>query len=253
MMSRAADRLFHLFFPPRCPLCDRVVPAGEEICPSCRASVAYEIQPRCMKCGRSLGKTVRRETDNAALGVRKEEGRVYCPDCERHPHAYDFGYCLARYHSVARGIYRMKYAGRRENAKWFGKEIVRCLGEEIRRLDPEVLVPVPLHRTRLRKRGYNQAADLAYAISALTGIPVREDLVERKVNTTPMKRSDNEQKRRNNMKNAFQLRTDDVKYKRIVLVDDIYTSGSTVDALAVLFRRAGVSGIWFVAVAGAHL
>ncbi|MCR5674267.1 MAG: ComF family protein [Lachnospiraceae bacterium] len=240
-MKKLADVAAALIYPPRCPLCDRILPFGEQICPCCREDIVYEREPRCMKCGRS---------------IRREEGgadRVYCRDCEKHPHVYDFGYCLADYHSVARAIYRIKYRNRRESARWFGREIAGCLGKEITDLRPEVLVPVPLHRSRMRKRGYNQAADIALGISDRLGIPVRQDLVIRQKNTIPMKQSDNAQKRRNNVKNAFQLCTDDVKYKRIIIVDDIYTSGSTIDAVAAAFRGAGVAGIWFVAIAGTHL
>ena len=227
-----------LLYPRRCPMCDRVLPFGDMICASCAGDIEYENEPRCMKCGRSLG---------------EGETSVFCADCEHHEHVYDHGYCMADYRSVARAIYRMKYRNRRQNAEWFGDEIARRLGREILDVRPDVLVPVPLHRARMRKRGYNQAADIARALSSRLGIPVREDLVKRVRNTPPMKNMDGEEKRRNNMKNAFQLCGDVVKYDRIMIVDDVYTSGTTIDAVAREFRKAGVLGIFFVTVASAHL
>ncbi|MCR5178348.1 MAG: ComF family protein [Lachnospiraceae bacterium] len=237
-MLKSADILPGLLFPRRCPLCDRVLPYGERICEQCADEIIYEKEPRCMKCGRSL------ENEGASM---------YCADCERHSHVYDHGYCMADYRSVARAIYRMKYKNRRQNAEWFGDEMARKLGREILALRPQVLVPVPLHAKRMRKRGYNQAADLAKALSARLKIPVREDLIRRVRNTPPMKDLDSEEKRRNNMKNAFQLGSDVVKYDRIMIVDDVYTSGTTIDAVAREFRKAGVLGIFFVTVASAHL
>ncbi len=234
------DALLSLLYPRRCPLCDRVVPPGEEVCPSCRAQIVYETEPRCMKCGRSVADD-------------PDPARVYCRDCEAHPHVYDRGFPLLKYRSAARSIYRLKYSGRREYARWYGEEILREMGDSLRALRAEALVPVPLHPARYRKRGYNQAADLARVLSRGLGIPVRTDLIERRVNTAPMKRTDNERARRNNMKNAFQLRSDDVKYRSIIIVDDIYTSGSTIDAVAREFRKAGVCGIYFVTVAASHL
>ena len=219
-------------------MCDRVLPFGDMVCAPCAEEIVYENEPRCMKCGRSLGK-----------GVTS----VYCADCERHGHEYDHGYCMADYKSVARAIYRMKYKNRRQNAEWFGDQMVRKLGREILSVHPDVLIPVPLHRERMRKRGYNQAADLARVLSVRLGIPMREDLVKRVRNTPPMKNLNDEEKRRNNMKNAFQLCGDVVKYDRIMIVDDVYTSGTTIDAVAREFRKAGVLGIFFVVVASAHL
>lgn len=238
---RVIDPILDLLYPRRCPQCDRVLPKGQRICEACYREIRFEHDPRCMKCGRSLS--------GGVYGTERE----LCADCEAHPHLYDHGYPLAEYHSVAQAIYRMKYAGRRQNAEFFGDEIVRRMGRELLTLHADALVPVPLYRARMRRRGYNQAADVARAISKRLNIPVREDLILRVKNTAPMKQSDERQKRRNNLKNAFQLQGNDVKCMRIIIVDDIYTSGSTIDAVAEEFRGAGASGIFFVTVAAGHL
>ena len=240
-IRKLIDQFLDLLYPRRCPQCDRILPKGQRICESCYQEIRFEHDPRCMKCGRSL--------KGGAYGTEQ----VLCADCEAHPHIYDHGYPLAEYHSVAHALFRMKYAGRRQNAEFFGDEIVRRLGRELLSLRADMLVPVPLHPARRRKRGYNQAADVARVISRRLNIPVREDLIERVKNTAPMKQSDERQKRRNNLKNAFQLKGNDVKCKRIIIVDDIYTSGSTIDAVAEEFRKAGASGIFFVTVAAGHL
>ena len=112
----------------------------------------------------------------------------------------------------------------------------------------EALVPVPLHKTRLRKRGYNQSEEYAKALSTLTGVPVEADLVKRIKNTRPMKELDMEG-RRNNLKNAFIMGKNDVSLNSVAIVDDIYTTGSTVDAVAALLRRHGVRFVYVITIA----
>ena len=145
---------------------------------------------------------------------------------------------------------RFKYAQRQEYAGFYAQAIRIYGGDAIQRMRPEVLVPVPIHKKKLQTRGYNQAEVLARQLTDQTGIPMEADLVLRKKNTLPQKELDHEERRRN-LREAFALKHPDKKlpYKRILLVDDIYTTGSTVDALAALLKQAGAEEICFVAVA----
>ena len=114
---------------------------------------------------------------------------------------------------------------------------------------PDVIVPVPLYGGKLRKRGYNQAACLARALGRSLELPVDEKLVKRVRNTAPMKHL-NPTERQNNLKKAFIIGRNDVKlYDRIILVDDIYTTGTTLDEIAALLKEHGVSKVYCVTLA----
>ena len=112
---------------------------------------------------------------------------------------------------------------------------------------PDALIPVPLHKSRMRKRGFNQAALVAERMGERLGIPVEEKLLIRVKKTSPQKEL-NDSARRENLKNAFQLCGNDVKLKRVVLIDDIYTTGSTLDAAAAALLAAGVEKVYFLSI-----
>lgn len=224
------DRLCDLLYPRRCPVCDRPVqPFGGKICRECEGELIPVTGPVCMKCGKPL---------------RDEE--EFCQDCLIREHVYDRGIALYTYGSIRRTLYRLKYAGRGEYADYLGEEMARRLGRRILAWKPDALVPVPLHPVREKKRGYNQAALLAGVLGRQLGVPVVNDWLIRTQNTRPQKELSGE-KRRNNLKKAFKIVRDDVKLNTIVIIDDIYTTGSTVDAAALECRGAGVRKIYFAA------
>ena len=163
-------------------------------------------------------------------------------------HSFEQGRSLFLYQSVAASIYRFKYAGRQEYASFYGEQIVRELGGTIRAWRPDALVPVPIHFTRRRERGYNQAEVLAGEIGKRTGIPVERSLLGRVKKTLPQKLLD-DAGRQNNLKRAFKINRNDVKLKRAIVVDDIYTTGSTMDEAARVLKGAGVREVYFVTLA----
>ena len=219
-------------FPARCPICDRPAPFPEIICPACRGKALQVKAPRCLKCGKHIG----------------DEREEYCKGCRLAMHSFRQGRGLFLYESVAGSLYRFKYAGRQEYARFYAEEIVKNLGGVIRTWKPDALVPVPIHRTRRRERGYNQAEILAKEIGKRMGIPVISDLIRRVRKTLPQKLLD-DAGRQNNLKRAFKIKRNDVKLKRVIVVDDIYTTGSTVDACAVELKRAGAEEVYFITAA----
>ena len=112
----------------------------------------------------------------------------------------------------------------------------------------DAIIPVPLHYKRMRQRGYNQAKLFAEALGKAWNIPVKHRLVVRHKNTQPLKQL-NPAQRQNNLKKAFKLAQNDVKLKTIIIVDDIYTTGSTIDSVARVFLQAGVHKVFFVTLA----
>ena len=144
-------------------------------------------------------------------------------------------------------MYRFKYGNRREYAAFYGEMLVRLRGHIILSWKPDVIIPVPLHPARYRKRGYNQAELIARQIGKSLGIHVDEKTLVRSVNTAPQKEL-NDKERTKNTKNAFQVTHNIVKYKRVLLVDDIYTTGATLDACSDALTNAGAAQVYFAAV-----
>jgi ComF family protein len=231
MLCGVRDFILSLLFPLRCPVCDEIAaPFGSKICSACRPKLQVVTSPRCFKCGKPL------------LNIYEE----YCQDCRRKQHTYIQGRSLYHYQSAAPGIYRLKYGNRREYADFYGQEMAKHMKAFLTEIQPDVLVPVPLHKRRERSRGYNQSHLLAKAIARYTGIPVAANLVYRVKNTAPMKRLTPTQ-RQNNLKKAFHMKENEVKLSTVVLIDDIYTTGSTIDAVSACLLEHGVKKVYFLA------
>jgi len=108
----------------------------------------------------------------------------------------------------------------------------------------EILVPVPLHQKRLRERGYNQSGLLAWELGKLTNLTVIDDRLIRQRHTPPQARTSNVDERRSNVAGAFVCRDDKLRDKQILLIDDVSTSGTTLDACAAALKAAGASSVW---------
>jgi ComF family protein len=229
-MEHFFGTLLDLIYPRRCPVCDRAVkPFGSLICKTCENQFVYIGDSYCMKCGKSL----------------QEQEREYCSDCMRHRHLFDSGRALFEYKSISASIYRFKYKGRQEYGAYYAARMADRLGEWLKAKHPDALVPVPIHRSKRLVRGYNQAEIIAKELSKLTGIPVETKLIKRTRKTVPMKEL-SASERQNNLKRAFKICRNDVKLNTIIIVDDIYTTGSTIDAMSYEFRRIGVKHIYFI-------
>ncbi len=224
--------LLQLLYPLRCPVCDGIVrPSGERICLECLGKLKVLTPPWCMKCGKKLG-----------------EEKEYCSDCRRKQHGFIRGRALYEYESAALPIYRFKYGGRREYGEYFGEQMAEYLGDFVRYVEPDALIPVPLHRKRMAVRGYNQAELLARAAGKALGVPVCTGFLVREKNTVPLK-YENPQERQNNLKKAFNIVKNDVKLEKVIIVDDIYTTGSTMDEVAGVLKTAGVKEVYFITLA----
>lgn len=207
------------FFTPRCVFCERILGAGstERICPWCHPEEYLLKPPFCPVCGKTVGK----------------EGDL-CRDCfTRRPTVG--GRALYRYDGLIRdALHRLKYDGRRDYARFFGKLLWEQERAFLEDFAPDALVPVPLHRRRRRERGYNQAEELAKALSAASGIPVRDLLYRGRATAAQM--SLNALLRGQNTAGAFGVYEGEELPRRILLIDDIYTTGSTVEACAAAIR-----------------
>lgn len=233
MNKHITEKILNLIFPPVCPLCGEVLKIKTSgACAECRAKISYIKPPVCLRCGKEI-----------------EDGEnALCSDCSNHTRSYIRGYPAMNYvDPLPESIAAFKYKNRREYGRFFAGEIARQCGQDILAVQPDVLVPVPVHAAKRRKRGYNQAEILAEELGAILGIPVDASLIRRSVNTLPQKELDHEE-REKNLKKAFISTDKIVEYKRAVLVDDIYTTGSTVEACTQVLHASGVTKVYYTSI-----
>lgn len=233
ILRRAAD----IFYPRRCVVCDRVLPADTaHLCRSCEGKLRYVGEQYCLKCGKNV-----------------TEGEAYCAACgSRGKTAYESGRVLFWYDvSMRESISRFKYHGRREYASFYAEEMERICHTWIEQAAPQVLIPVPIHEKRLRKRGYNQAEILARELGKRLELPVWSDFLVRTKNTLPQKGL-SRMERMENVSQAFSVdRTSQKLYNVpncVIIIDDIYTTGSTIEACACVLKREGVKRIFFLCI-----
>ena len=205
---------------------------GQKICPDCNKKLIYIKEPACKKCGKRL----------------ENEWQEYCSDCVRKQHYFLQGKGVFSYQKEMKlSMYRFKYSNRREYALFYADAAALRFGEWIRRRKIDVIVPVPMYPRKKRSRGYNQAEVFAKELSRITGIVMENKMVRRLKNTSPLKAL-SEKQRKDNLKGAFQVDANIVKYSKILLVDDIYTTGTTVDAVAEVLQKAGVKEVYFLSI-----
>lgn len=145
---------------------------------------------------------------------------------------------------MKQSLLRYKYYGSREYGRYYAEEICRYVGTQIKRWNPDILVPVPMTCRKKRIRGFNQAEDLAEKIGELLQIPVAAGLAVKKRETKSQKKL-NAVERMRNLKDAFQI-MESVRRLRILIVDDVYTTGSTIETLAECLKESGAGEIYFV-------
>ena len=229
-----------LIFPQRCPVCDKPLPFGPRckaplgISPdpffhaACYKKLSFTEDPYCLRCGRPL-----------------QSGEIeYCRRCQGKLSAFEQNLPLLLYNEAARfSVSHFKYHGRQEFALPYARLWMSRRGEELSAIKADVLIPVPIHRSRLRKRGYNQAALFAYELEKLSGILCREDILIRSKHTGAQKELGRKE-RLANMQNAFRLKNSPEGIRCAVLVDDIYTTGSTLESCSRVLKAAGVEKIY---------
>lgn len=201
------------------------------ICEKCRKILPYIKEPRCLKCGKPI------------LKMEQE----YCYDCSKKEHFFEQGRSLWIHREpVNRAVYAFKYHSLMCYGIVFGREMGKQMAEYLLENEVELLIPIPLHRRKQRERGYNQSAVLAKEISEHTGIPAEERLLIRRKYTKPQKQL-NDVERIKNIKGAFAL-AGEIKAENVALIDDIYTTGSTIDEAAEVLRNSGVSKVYFLTI-----
>ncbi len=149
---------------------------------------------------------------------------------------------------IRSSIYDFKYRNRRDYAEFFADEAVRNCRRYLEKWQIDVIVPVPIHKRKELKRGYNQAGEFGKKISKKTNIHYDDKLLIRKNNTVPQKEF-SDYMRYVNLKGAFGVDAEKIKkYKNVLVVDDIYTTGATIDACAYMLKKAGAKKVYFLCI-----
>lgn len=221
-------RVLDLIYPRVCPFCGEISKNG--ICRECSIKIVYIEEPCCMRCGKPL----------------KVEEQEYCADCGRRESSITQGKGLWLHkHPVSKAIYRFKYNNKRSWGEVFAKELYENYKEQIKSWEIEEIIPIPLHPSKKRMRGYNQAEILAMKLSEYTGIPCQRNVLYRIQKTTAQKQLGREERGRN-LKYAFGVSKLWHPVNNVLLIDDIYTTGATIESSARLLKKAGALNIYFL-------
>ena len=227
-LHSAARRAVDIVLPPRCPGCGTMVADPGAVCPSCWGGIDFITAPMCACCGLPFAY----ETGPAAV----------CGDCARQPPLFGRARSVMTYTDASRRfVLAFKHADRTDAAPAWGTWLARA-GRDLL-AEADLIVPVPLHRRRLISRRYNQAALLAQALGRETGLPVAVDALMR-TRPTPSQGRMSRSQRARNVAGAFKVRPrqeSTVKDARIVLVDDVMTTGATLTACIRALLTAGAA------------
>ena len=174
--------------------------------------------------------------------------KEYCYDCLHTHHYYEQGLSLWNHRDpVNQSIYQFKYHNQRRYGELYSQELVKNFYKEVHHWNPDVIMPVPLHWMRRRKRGYNQAQILAEELGRMLNIPVDSKSLVRRKKTSPQKKLGHDA-RKKNLKKAFAVKQTFLPVRKVLLVDDIYTTGNTLDAVAKVLKEKGVENVYFLTI-----
>lgn len=228
-MSGWRDRIKRVFFPHHCFLCNEVLYPHQRLCAACADKAPYILPPVCERCGRN--------TDDCHCGKRRRT----------------FERCVSPFYhqGVAQtGIYTLKGVGYRVTVEGFADEMAEVVRREYGGIPFDFVTAVPLHKREQRERGFNQAERLGQAVAKRLNLPYATAL--KKITLTAPQKSLKAVERSGNLLGVFDV-CDDVAGKTILLVDDVITTGTTLDECAKMLKIFGAEEVYAVTAAAAVL
>lgn len=239
-IRHSAQWLLDVLLPPKCLKCAARVDSAHAICPDCWKDIQFLTDPRCIVCGYPFG--LEMGTDYSLIGESA------CGACQNVKRSFTKAVSALRYDDDSRQmIIGFKHHDRLEYAKYFSNLLKFAAADLIEKSD--LIVPVPLHNRRLIQRRYNQSAVLSQMLARETHIRHEPQLLQRTKNTPPQQGNIN--KRSLNVRGAFKVSNRHkhlIKEKSILLIDDVYTTGATVENCAKALKHAGAEEVFVATV-----
>ncbi|MBK5253620.1 MAG: ComF family protein [Peptostreptococcaceae bacterium] len=243
-LKRLWEKLTELIFPHSiyCICCGNIIDESRPyaLCNDCMEHFRWANERTCSKCGKLLSENNTKEL---------------CYNCQENKHYFDRGFTCAQYGVYEKKvIFNLKYKKKTYLSKIIAEIMYdRMLIEEIKY---DIVIPVPIHSKRLKKRGFNQAELIARYFTRLEKTTLNSKYLIRTKQTDVSKKLNSEE-RKLNLINAFNINKydkSDIKGKNVLVIDDIYTTGATADAISKILKNAGVNKIYFLSfVAGGDL
>jgi ComF family protein len=248
-LAEAGDALVSVLFPAECRLCERLLTRASRvpICQECLLSFKPLPPPLCRLCGQPWGMFQIEQTQGHP---ESSDAGAMCRACSLGTYAFDLARSFALYEGASvRAIILLKFERIEPLAGWFAKRLAELARAE--GLEADVVVPVPLHRERMRERGYNQADLVARPLAKLLKLRYQGPLLVR-TRPRPDKHVLTLGERWESVRGAFATRPRaQVDKLRVLLVDDVMTTGATLDACARALREAGAKSVIGLTVARA--
>ena len=231
--AKVGEKVVELIYPEGlyCIVCDSFIDASRtyHICDNCINKILWVGEDSCYICGRPLG----------------EEGASLCDDCSMYERHFDRGFTCATYGLYERKIISdFKKGGRVYLARILGKIMYDRMALEDVKIDG--IISIPIYKDRLKERGFNQTDLIGKYLSKESGWPLMKDVVSRTRQTESMKKLD-KWERKKNMENAFKVENKErVSGKNILVIDDIFTTGATLDECSRVLKEAGALNVYIL-------
>jgi ComF family protein len=226
MLKKLINKIHHWLVPYTCVLCGSSENNTQDLCLSCKEELPW-IEHTCIRCSHPLEKLSLEQSNNQT-----------CGECLKKPPCYDKAFALFRYQKpIDKLIINLKFHQKLLYAKLLGELMAESLTTFYKNDHlPEIIIPVPLHPQRLKERGYNQALELAKPIAKKFSIPIDNKLCRRIRSTQPQSLIPATERKRN-IKNAFAI-TPTSSIKHLAIIDDVITTGNTIQELSLTLRNA---------------
>ncbi len=223
------NSFLNILYPRHCPWCHEILKDQRSlICPECARMLTPIRGSRCMKCGHPV-----------------KEQEEFCGECLKRTHEFTAGCSVFLYNEGWKNsIERYKYFGCREYGDYYAACMSTLLKEKQKIWKVQRIVPVPMYWRKERMRGFNQSWHLARMVGEQLSIPADNKLV-RKIRNTKSQKKLTAEERMQNLSRAFEAR-ERIPGEHVLVVDDMYTTGSTIDAMAVCLRKAGAEKVYFL-------
>jgi ComF family protein len=228
---RFRSTVFQFFLPPQCPCCEIFSEEGKQgFCPNCLSQIRWIEPPFCSICGIPF---ISREVETHPCGA-----------CVTHRKYFTIARALGAFEgSLQEAIHRWKYEGKTYLTPFFADWMAEGLNRHWEPGSLDLLIPVPLHTRRLRERGFNQSLLLVRELSRRTGIPYRKSILQKKKSTIPQVNLSGVEREKELRGTFHVIGKEELSGLSVLLIDDVYTTGATVNECSKVLLRGGAKRV----------